>query len=51
MVSHEPIITYTLSLSNRFIADLEKSIVSVERIKEYQKTPQEAPFEIPHQVG
>ena len=27
-------------------ADLEKSIVSVERIQEYQKTPVEAPFEI-----
>lgn len=27
----------------RFCADLEKSVVSVERIKEYQETPQEAP--------
>jgi len=27
----------------RFCADMEKSIVSVERIKEYQETPQEAP--------
>ena len=29
----------------RFTADLEKSIVSVERIKEYQETPQEAATE------
>ncbi len=34
----------------RFIADLEKSIVSVERIREYQRTPLEAPYAIPHQV-
>ena len=31
----------------RNLADLEKTIVSVERIKEYQNTPVEAPFEIP----
>ena len=30
----------------RFTAELEKSIVSVERVKEYQFTPQEAPFRI-----
>ena len=35
---------------HRFTADLEKSIVSVERIKEYQQTPAEAPFSIPHQA-
>ena len=29
------------------MAELEKSIVSVERVKEYQSTPQEAAFEIP----
>ena len=34
-------------LLTRFIADLEKAIVSVERIKEYQNTPLEAPAEIP----
>ena len=32
---------------DRYVAELEKSIVSVERIKEYQDTPQEAAFEIP----
>ena len=31
----------------RYVAELEKSIVSVERVKEYQSTPQEAAFEIP----
>lgn len=41
-------LTYALTcqldiyLITRFVADLEKSIVSVERIKEYQNTPQEA---------
>ena len=31
----------------RYVAELEKSIVSVERIREYQHTPVEAPFHIP----
>ena len=31
----------------RYVAELEKSIVSVERVKEYQLTPQEAPFYYP----
>ena len=36
-----------LSLSSsRYVAELEKSIVSVERIREYQSTPQEAAFEL-----
>ena len=33
--------------SSRYVAELEKSIVSVERIREYQSTPQEAAFELP----
>ena len=35
------------SMFFRNLADLEKTIVSVERIKEYQNTLVEAPFEIP----
>ena len=31
----------------RYVAELEKSIVSVERIREYQSTPQEAAFNLP----
>ena len=31
----------------RYVADLEKSIVSVERIREYQHTPTEAPLNLP----
>ena len=31
----------------RYVAELEKSIVSVERIREYQSTPQEASFHLP----
>ena len=34
-------------LSTRYVAELEKSIVSVERIREYQSTPQEAAFNLP----
>lgn len=30
----------------RFVAELEKSIVSVERVREYQSTPQEADFHL-----
>ena len=37
----------SIYLLTRFTADMEKSIVSVERIKEYQETPQEAAFEKP----
>ena len=29
------------------MAELEKSIVSVERVREYQATPQEAAFNLP----
>lgn len=31
----------------RNVSELEKSIVSVERIREYQNTPVEAPHEMP----
>ncbi len=34
-------------IQSRNVASLEKSIVSIERIKEYQNTPVEAPFDIP----
>ena len=37
----------SIYLLTRFTADMEKSIVSVERIKEYQETPQEADFHKP----
>ncbi len=33
-------------IQSRNVASLEKSIVSIERIKEYQNTPVEAPFDI-----
>ena len=36
-----------MMITPRFTADMEKSIVSVERIKEYQETPQEAPSSLP----
>ena len=38
---------FFLCLHTRYVAELEKSIVSVERIREYQSTPQEAPFNLP----
>ncbi len=34
-------------VASRYFADLEKAIVSVERIREYQNTPIEAPPKIP----
>ena len=34
----------TLYFFSRYVAELEKSIVSVERVREYQSTPQEAAF-------
>ena len=33
----------SLFIIERYVADLEKAIVSVERIREYQNTPVEAP--------
>ena len=38
---------FTISFSIRYMAELEKSIVSVERVREYQATPQEAAFNLP----
>ena len=46
-------LTYTVScqlgiyMLTRFTGEMEKSIVSVERIKEYQETPQEAALHLP----
>ena len=37
----------TIAFSIRYMAELEKSIVSVERVREYQATPQEAAFNLP----
>ena len=48
-------LSYALTLQtnlNRFVtmfSETETSMVSVERITEYQKAPQEAPFSIPEQ--
>ena len=48
-------LSYALTLQtnlNRFVtmfSETETSMVSVERIMEYQKAPQEAPFSIPEQ--
>ena len=47
-------LTYTVScqlgiyMLTRFTGEMEKSIVSVERIKEYQETPQEAALHLPN---
>ena len=38
---------FSISFSIRYMAELEKSIVSVERVREYQATPQEAAFNLP----
>ena len=48
-------LSYALNLQtnlNRFVtmfSETETSMVSVERIMEYQRAPQEAPFSIPEQ--
>lgn len=36
-----------VGLNFRAMAELEKSMVGVERIRQYQNTPIEAPFDIP----
>ena len=38
---------FSIAFSIRYMAELEKSIVSVERVREYQATPQEAAFNLP----
>ena len=38
---------FSIAFSIRYMAELEKSIVSVERVREYQATPQEASFNLP----
>ncbi|XP_050728628.1 multidrug resistance-associated protein 1-like isoform X5 [Eriocheir sinensis] len=41
-------VTQTLNWLVRMTSDVETNIVSVERIKEYTETPQEAPWDIPN---
>uniref|UniRef100_T1JB97 ABC-type glutathione-S-conjugate transporter n=1 Tax=Strigamia maritima TaxID=126957 RepID=T1JB97_STRMM len=45
-ISYAVQVTHLLSVLVRMAGDLENSIVSVERIKEYTHTPQEKPWEI-----
>lgn len=42
-------VTGAMNLLVRMTSEIETNMVSVERISEYQNTPQEAPFDIPHQ--
>lgn len=40
-------VTGSLNMLVRNSSEVETNMVSVERIKEYQETPQEAPFDVP----
>ena len=42
-------VTGAMNLLVRMTSEIETNMVSVERISEYQNTPQEAPFDIPEQ--
>ncbi|XP_063866563.1 multidrug resistance-associated protein 1-like isoform X5 [Scylla paramamosain] len=47
-ISYALSVTQTLNWLVRMTSDVETNIVSVERIKEYTETPQEAPWDIPN---
>ena len=40
-------VTGAMNLLVRMTSEIETNMVSVERISEYQNTPQEAPFDVP----